>query len=287
MRLPDFIVAGAVKSGTTSLNYYLKQHPEIYMSPMKEPRFFAYDATDPEHQQGEGLRFPIRTLEEYGQLFDGVDGETAVGEASPHYMISPVAPRQIRTILPDVRLIFSLRDPVKRAYSVYWHAVRLGQEDRPPGEAFTEEDYRVRNGRYYELLQPWYDLFPASQIKVILFEDLVADTLGIYGELCHFISVGDCFEPDTIVRNRGGAYKNKRLGLFMERVKTHPLKRSVVPYLPGPIRNRLADVRDSNLGATPPMPPEVADWLYEYYREDTARLQNLLQRDLAAWRRLD
>jgi len=125
MQLPNFIVGGALKAGTTSLNYYLKQHPDVYMSPFKEPRYFAYDPAGPTNGDS-GLHFPVTTLEQYAELFAGATNEKAVGEVSPHYIISPIAPRRIHDTLPGVKLIFSLRHPVKRAYSVYWQAVRLG-----------------------------------------------------------------------------------------------------------------------------------------------------------------
>lgn len=284
MRLPAFIVAGAVKSGTTSLNYQLKQHPDIFMSPFKEPRYFAYDPGDPNHASENGLHFPIKTVEAYAELFADAPPDATIGEVSPHYMISPVAPRKMQETVPDVKLIFSLRDPVKRAYSVYWHAVRLGQEPRPPEEAFTEADYRVRNGRYYELLQPWYETFASSQIKVVLFDDIVSDPVGVYQDICRFIGVDDQFVPDTTVRNQGGAYKNERLGLLMERVKKNALTQTLVPHLPDGVRDRLAGVRGSNFEAPPPMPDSVHDFLNDYFAADIDQLEGLLGRNLDSWR---
>lgn len=119
MRLPNFIVGGALKAGTTSLNYYLKQHPDVYMCPLKEPRYFAYEIDNPDHVQGRGLYFPIKTWEQYTTLFAEAGEQSVIGEVSPHYMISPIAPQGIHDRLPNVKLLFSLRQPVKRAYSVY------------------------------------------------------------------------------------------------------------------------------------------------------------------------
>lgn len=284
MPLPNFIIAGAVKAGTTSLNYYLKQHPDIYMPPFKEPRFFAYDPADPNHNSENGLNFPIRTLDEYQALFSGVTNEKAIGEASPHYMISPVAPRHIRQIIPDVRLIFSLRHPVKRAYSVYWHQMRLGNESRPIEQAFTEQDHRVRNGCYYALLQPWFELFDASQIKVILFEELVREPMQLLNELYQFLGVETGFEPDLTIRNKGGAMKNERLGRLLEKVKTHPLRQRLDPLLPNTLRSAAAELRNKNFADTPPMPPAVQEQLYAYYHDDILHLEQLLQKDLTIWK---
>ena len=112
MTLPNFLIIGAPKAGTTSLYSYFREHPAIFMPELKEPRFFGYEG------QGDRIRFPVRTLEEYTALFDGVTTETAIGEATPHYLVYPVAAQRIRDLIPGVRLIASLRDPVDRAYSV-------------------------------------------------------------------------------------------------------------------------------------------------------------------------
>jgi len=284
MRLPNFIVGGALKSGTTSLNYYFKQHPDVYMCALKEPRYFAYEADNPDHVAGRGLRFPIKTLEEYSALFVEAGAQKAVGEVSPHYLISPVAPRRVCETLPDVKLIFSLRDPIKRAYSIYWHDVRLGDENRPIEEALTEREYAVTHGLYYAWLSNWYALFPAERIKVILFDDLQRDALAVFGELCRFLGIDDTFRPDLTVRNRGGALKNQGLGRFYERLKTHPLRQAIDPLVPKRVRDMLIDARNRNFEEPPPMPAAVAHRLRDYYRDDIALLEGFLDRDLSAWK---
>ena len=125
MIMPNFLLIGAAKAGTSSLYGYLKQHPQIYMSPIKEPRFFALE--------GETLNFngptrginqtSINTLEAYSQLFQKVTTEKAIGEASTIYLSSPKAPERIKHYLPDVKLIAILRDPSERAFSSYMHLV--------------------------------------------------------------------------------------------------------------------------------------------------------------------
>jgi hypothetical protein len=284
MRLPNFIVGGALKTGTTSLNYYLDQHPDVYMSPLKEPRYFAYDPADPTHANGQGLHFPVKTLEQYAALFDGAKKEKAIGEVSPHYIISPVAPRRIKEAIPDVKLIFSLRNPIKRAYSVYWQMVRLGQEDRPVEEALTEAEHRVRNGRYYSLLRNWYDVFDPARIKVILFEDLAKDALGVFQDICRYLAVDDTFVPDLTIRNKGGALKNKRLGRLYEQIKKSPLKKAVDPLMPAGLRDKMIDARNQNFEEPPPIPPAVADRLQAYYRDDIEQLEAFLGRDLTTWK---
>ncbi len=283
-RLPDFIIGGAPKSGTTTLNYNLGQHPDIYMSPIKEPRYFAYDADNPQHQTRSGFHFPIRTLDEYAKLFDDVTTESAVGESTPIYLFSDIAPYRIHDTIPQVKMIFSLRDPVQRAYSAYWHRVRAGNEDRPIEEALVENEHYVTNGRYYEKLVTWYDLFSPDQIKLILLSDISRNAEATFQELFRFVGVDDSFVPDMTVRNKGGSYKNRRMGLLLEKVKTHPVRKSLLPRLPKPLRDRMVDLRSSNFEAPPPMPDDLERRLRAYYDDDIVKLEVLMQRDLTSWR---
>lgn len=285
MRLPDFIIGGAIKGGTTSFNYYLKQHPQVFMSTFKEPRYFAYEPDNPDHVEGRGLRFPIKTLEEYAALFEGAGHDQLAGETSPHYLRSPVAPRRIREAIPNARIIFSLRDPVRRAYSSYWHRVRLGLEDRPVEEVLVEGDQAVSHGLYYATLQNWYDCFDKQQIMIVLFDDLVRDALGTFADICRFLGIDDTFVPDLTVRNKGGALKNQRLGRFYERLKKHPLRQAINPLVPEGLRQKMVDTRNNNFEEPPPMPPDLARRLYDYYRDENERLESLLGRDLSAWKK--
>lgn len=282
--LPNFIIGGALKGGTTSLYYFLRQHPEVFMSSLKEPRYFAYEPDNPLHADGAGLHFPVKTLAEYTALFAGAAGEKAIGEASPHYLISPVAPTRIKELIPGVKLIFSLRDPVKRANSVYWHSYRLGQEDRPIEQALTAEEYAIQHGLYYHYLRVWFDLFDRTQIKVILFDDLQRNPLATFRDVCRFLDVDDQFVPDLSVRNKGGTPRHKRFGRILERVKTHPIRQAIDPLVPKPLRRMLLDVRNHNLQETPPMSEALARRLRDYFRDDITQLESLLGVDLAAWR---
>ena len=120
MTMPNFLIIGAMRAGTTSLYHYLKQHPQVYMSPVKEPRFFALEGEKPDPGRPTDERLmnhSITDIEAYRALFQAVSKETAIGEASPLYLYSPKAPERIRHYIPDAKLIAVLRDPVERAYS--------------------------------------------------------------------------------------------------------------------------------------------------------------------------
>src|SRR6188508_1581564 len=129
-KLPNFFIVGAPKAGTTSLYYYLKRHPEVFMSPIKEPNFFAYEETIKQNlyhkEKGVG------TLEEYKDLFAEANGRhKAIGEASVSYLFYPPVPERIKQMVPDAKIIISLRNPVDRALSHYYMEYKLGYVNVP------------------------------------------------------------------------------------------------------------------------------------------------------------
>ena len=131
MRWPTFLIIGAGRSGTTSLYHYLGQHPDIFMSPVKEPGFFAYeDETRPligAYGEAELPGYSTRR-EDYEALFADVSVETAAGEASVDYLYLPRAARRIRRHVPQARLIAILRQPADRSHSQFWARVASGRE---------------------------------------------------------------------------------------------------------------------------------------------------------------
>ena len=132
MVMPNFLVIGAAKAGTTSVYEYLKQHPQIWMSPLKETNFFALEG-ETLNFRGPGdqdyiNRFSITKIEDYLNLFQGVSNQVAIGEVSPLYLYSLKAPERIRHYTPDTKIIIILRNPVDRAYSSFLHLIRDGRE---------------------------------------------------------------------------------------------------------------------------------------------------------------
>ena len=159
--LPTFIVAGASKAGTTALWEYLKQHPEACMTWMKEPNYFI--------SEGRHARYHLG-ITWYQSLFQGCEGAKAVGDVSPACMTQPDSPGLIFQTVPDVQLLFILRDPVERIYSQYRYARHLGRRlptfeqlvrDRPPVY------FKIIELSSYELyLQRFLEFFPQKQLLI-------------------------------------------------------------------------------------------------------------------------
>jgi hypothetical protein len=195
--LPDFLVIGAQKAGTTALYAYLRWHPGITGPSWKEISFF-----DRHWWRGERWyhgQFPMR-----------VEGRL-VGEASPSYLFHPLAPERVRALLPDVKLIALLRDPVARAYSHYQHEVALGREPLSFEEAIDAEGERMRGeverliadprafsrawwdhsyvarGRYAEQLERWLEVFGRDRLLVVRTEDLGERPAETYATVLVFL----------------------------------------------------------------------------------------------------
>lgn len=301
MKLPNFLVIGAGKSGTTSLYFYLAQHPEIYLSPIKEVNFLAVEGHPPLFQ---GLRdereakacFSITTLEQYCKLFSGVSNEKAVGEISPYYLYSETAPERIYHYTPDAKLIAILRNPVDRAYSNYLHLLRDGREPLPRfDDALKAEELRIENnwspswfyrssGYYYKFLSRYFERFDSHQIKIWLFEDYVTDPEKVVQEIFKFLGVDPTFIPDTTERyNISGIPKYRILHSLI--TKSRSIKSLVKPFMSKQLIKVFTDLRNSNLEKPPAMSLELRRELVEEYRTDIIQLQDLIQRDLSAWLR--
>ena len=299
MTIPNFLIIGAAKSGTTSLYRYAEQHPQIYMSPVKEPKFFALEGEDldfrgPGDQERMKASSWITTFGEYNEQFLGVTDEIAVGEASTLYLYNPNAAARIRHYIPHVKLTAILRDPAERAYSNFLHMTRDGCEPLADfAEALREEERRVRNnwmpswhykqrGFYYAQLRRYFDQFPSSQIKVYLFEDLTADPRRVLQDLFEFLGVDGDFSPDLSERhNRSGVPRHQALQRFL--ISPSPIKTALKAVVPSGLSKRTARwTRNRNL-VKAPMSPEVRMQLIGMYRDDILKLQDVVQRDLSRW----
>jgi hypothetical protein len=298
--LPNFLIIGAAKSGTTALYQYLREHPQVFMSAIKEPEFFALAGTPPEGQfRGPGDRQSLQDKvigwEDYLQLFAAAPATTtARGEASPIYLYSPEAPARIRHTVPQARLIAVLRHPVDRAFSHYLMLRRYGREPlRDFQQALRHEDERVRQGwgptwhyrrrgEYAGQLERYLALFPRTQLRVYLYDDLRTDSLGLLRDIFRFLEIDDTFTPALNQRhNVGGQMRSSAWHNFL--LRPHPLKNLVRPLFPKPLADRLwLKLRDANLVKVT-LTPHVRAELMADYRPGILRLQDLLQRDLSPW----
>jgi hypothetical protein len=217
--LPDLLVIGAQKSGTTSLHAHLDRHPSIWMTPWKECNFFTGRPRSALAYRSFFLRRAERRARDV----------LVVGESTPYYLFHPAVPRRASARLPGVRAIAVLRDPVERAWSHYRHNVRLGLEPLSFGDALDAETERTAGelervaaatdarsdalrhysyaarGRYAEQLRRWLEALGRDRVHVMIFEDLVARPRETMADVARFLAVADRFGADLPDRNRDEA----------------------------------------------------------------------------------
>lgn len=295
MTLPNFLIVGAAKAGTTSLYSYLDQHPQIYMSTEKEPRFFALEG-ETLHFQGPTQdinQFSVTDLAAYQQLFEGVTDEIAIGEASTLYLHSPKALERIRYHIPKAKIVVGLRDPAERAFSSYVHLVRDGFEPLSFPESLSAEPERIQDnwqplwfyqqrGFYAKQLKQYLEAFGSDNVQVYLYEDLAADSLTVAQKIYHFLGVDTAFTPNLTRENVSGVPKNKRVQRLL--TQDNFLKTMIKPLLPKSLRRKMVSkVKQQNLGKKPTLLPETRRHLIELYREDILQVQDLINRDLSGW----
>ncbi|HEX7048133.1 MAG TPA: sulfotransferase [Gammaproteobacteria bacterium] len=289
--IANFIVIGAPKAGTTALYWYLAEHPQIFMSPVKETNYFAYgrDETgkllygDPEIHH-----FPVRTDAEYEALFANAGNALAIGEASPIYLECPMSAARIRERLPDARIICGLRDPVDRAWSDYLMYLRHfdarfdAERDFSATSRWTQPDsHWMRVSRYHETLQRYFDAFPREQIHVFLFDELKRNPRKVVQDIYHFLEVDSDFSPNfAIPYNTGGLPSNRLLERVFNRTS---LKNAIEPWIPKRAMHRLRRLRAANLQKAPPLPAELRAQLAGHFHDDIAQTSKLIGRNLDNW----
>ena len=295
MVMPTFLLIGAAKGGTTSLHYAFDQHPQIYMSPMKEPSFFWAYGQDV-RLLGPGAEVMkhryVDTLEDYQKLFAKAADYKARGESSVRYLCHPPAPKAIHQFLPDVKLIMILRQPAERAFSSFAHYRRDGMEpcadfagaiaqDRQgQREGWTFGRY-LSEGFYFQALQRYLAYFDRDQMHISLLEDLQADPQALMCSIFQFLGVDDSFVVDlSHQHNVSGIIRNPLLRWVWTR--SNPLRAAIRPLLSERFRHRASELMIRDVEKLS-LPPQLRAELTEYYRQDIEQLQDLLGRDLSHW----
>lgn len=306
---PNFFLIGAPKSGTTSLHAYLSGHPEVYLSPIKEPNYYCRDISvddfsetyrrntflDTEayfsRKELEPLHLTfVRDEHQYARLFEGARDERVVGECSTSYLYSSAAAGEIRKEHPEARLVAILRNPVERAFSHYLMGVKYGHTSAPAYEAFRADLARPRRrwgdadlyvdlGRYPEQLRRYLDRFPRSRLLILLFDDLVARPDALFAELCAFLEIAFVEPEETGPANPGLVPRHPRANEWLVRTG---IKHQVRDLLGESARERVKR-RYYRAAADVEIPERARRFLVDLYRDDVRELSSMLDRDLSHW----
>ncbi|MEJ2378343.1 MAG: sulfotransferase [Pseudolabrys sp.] len=275
IKKPNFFLLGAAKSGTSTLYHCLKQHPEIFMSTVKEPTFF-----NEGYQQ---VTDPIS----YFALFEGATTEKVLGEASHVYMSNPRVSPVLRGLFPDARFLVVLRNPAERAFSLYHHMRRHGHEYIGSFEAaLAAEDRRYasarfrercpqyfynfmyfRSGEYGHQLQRYFEYFPKEQFHIIRMDAMINNYEDTVRKIFQFLAIADDFIPELKHKNAGD--QTARFA-SMQYFATHKLGRTVI--IRKAVRSLLKRI---NLMPLPAMNPDTRGVLMERFASDQQLLREL------------
>ncbi len=295
---PDWIHIGSGKSGSTSLANYLRQHPQLFVSPVKEPRHFLSPGRPPAFtgpSDEERVNVPlVWDPVAYAELFAGRRPGQLAGEASQTYLCWSDAPAAIRAHNPDTRIVAVLRQPADRAFSAWSAHRRDGFETLKTFEeaAAAEEDriaegyapiwWYVERGWYGRALSRWYEHFPADQIRVWIYEDIRRDLAGLVRELCEFLGVDPTvkLEMDK-AHNVSLVPRSNRLDTFVTRPTSarRAMGRIVPKSWRAPLASRVLAVNRRRLT----FDPTTRRDLTRRYEPDIGVLSGLIGRDLSSW----
>lgn len=287
--LPNFLVIGAEKCGTTWLHAVLRAHPEIFVPPTKEIHYF--NRLDSNLRERDSFR---RGLNWYERFFADWSGERHVGEVTPLYMCDPVAPQRIAETLPDVRLVCLLRHPVDRAYAHYWMARAKGHESRSFDEVVAARDPRfIERGFYARQLSGIIDRFGRGRVAILVFEETVDDPGGVLGGLGSWLGASaEGFAASAAgAENTAARYPAPALTRWVPAVaramQRHPLTFRLQASLKASGLPDWIKKRNRRAWQYPALDRAVWLDLADYYRADMELLEELLGRPVDRWRRLE
>ncbi len=282
--LPTFIVIGAQKAGTTSLWSYLDNHPEVFVSQNKEPKFFV-----PE-------RSPSQDLAWYESLFADAGEAKARGECSTDYTVFPVyggVPARIAALLPEVRLVYLMRHPIERMRSAYAYGLWVGSEHRPIDEALTTDSRYIFQSQYAMQIEQYLPHFPMAQILPVKSEDLRTNREEALRRIFSFIGVDPELRPANLQSEMNTAEGRTRPRRWARRAGDVILRTGIDRRLPARVESWIGNHLQHPL-LREPIPesdmtpsPGVVDGLRRYLQRDLRDLQAMIGPEFDCWGLLD
>jgi len=293
-QVPDFLIIGAMKAGTTAIAEVMNCHPEIYIPESKEPSYFIDRDEEfifSDKKKGKYIHGP-RTKKAYLDLFKSAPLHTLKGEASTQYMANPTSPKLVHDANPDTKLIVVLREPISRAFSAYSYNKTIQREQAGTfSEALCEEISGARDSYYFSFrylhyglyaqhLARWRQFFPSKQIKILLFDDFKNNQPEFFADIAEFLGVGEFVSlGNPSLDNRTVRPKNrlqKTLWYLME--APHPLKLMLKKYLNNNMLAKLKKLLKSHLIKVGVSPLKLTEKdrtiIGNYFAEDLVRLKN-------------
>lgn len=279
-RLPNFLIIGAMKAGTTSLYNYLREHPQVFMPETKEVNFFN----------------PLRNwrfgIEWYERQFENASSDAlAIGEASTSYTKFPWikdVPARISSVLGSIRLVYVVRDPIDRMRSHYLHNLSTGQESRPIEEAFAKDEMYLNISRYSLQIGQYLPYVHQDALLVIESRDLRHRRVDTLRKVFEFIGVETSWVPPTIDREYYRSTDRRMKSPVLRRIRKIPRVRTLSTYVPGAIKKMKHDLTDrlptEDLDlAKGNVTDDLKEHLREALRDDVVRLRPFMSDQFDGW----
>jgi len=300
MALPDFLVIGVPKAGSTALHAALAQHPQLYLSKVKEPKYWLTDGPPPKRGgPGDAQTYQeyVWRRADYERLFEGAPEGTLSGESTPFYLWSTDAQRRIQAEIPDVKMIAMLRDPVERAHSNWTHLWSAGLEPESDFvKACALEPQRIRDawapfwryielGRYGEQVSRLYETFPRDQVLLLRYRELKEEPAATLDRICDFLGVKSgviSTVPAENVTTHVPHSLGPRLVQTVLRAGAgvgHLFPESARKIARGPLLTWLHATPRSRV----PLTPEQRSEVIRYFVDDIVKLSEVTREDYTDW----
>jgi len=296
-RKPDFFIVGAPKCGTTSLYYYLQQHPQIFMPDYKEPHFFGKDLNKRSDEF-------IDNEDEYLTLFKGAKSDQKIGEASTFYLYSKSAPKEIKEYIPDAKIIIMLRNPIDFLYSLHSQFLFSGNEDVPDfEEALNLEEARIQGNSlpkkidmldkiYYRKhvlripgqIQSYFETFGVENVAVIILDDLQNNPEKCYKKILKMLNIDADFSPNYSIQNPNKVVRSFWIRDFIKRNHNY-LGKLRGKFYTKPIGIIRYFIKSNTMALKrKPMSEDMKNKLMDELRPNIDQLEDIINMDLNHWK---
>ena len=281
---PNFFIVGAPKSGTTNMSYYLMQHPQVFMPENLEPYYFARLDVPQNYK-----REIISDEKKYLNLFKNAKNCKAVGESSPVYLYCPHSALEIKNRFPNSKLIISLRNPIEIAYSEYFSLKFMGFDQNrsfdelldSSEEQLTQNEFHIdsllESGFYSKHIKRFQKIFSKNQIKIIIFEEYVKNTVPTINSILSFLGIKESITFDVTPK---GAYKVPRNFASQKLMNNSTFRKAAKFVIPTVTRQKIGERFLVKESSRPPLKQNQRKRLTQIYQDDVENLSELLGRNL-------